>query len=309
MERNDAVIALRLQPELNIVFIGKGAQRGFVITGWRIHHAQHQCINMLTDRYFDLRQAIADRQTAHQLGQQRQQPGDLGREDLAALHVGDKTAALFVKTDQRLALFDDMLDRKTGALAIAPGLPVDRAQDGFRLDLADVPQGVFENALLDSDLRPCVQMLHRTAAAHAEMFAPGLHAHSRRLVYLGDLRQLERRLLAVRAVTDYLAGQRAFDEDHLAFDARNTATFLVEGFNFYSVFCGHIICRNAASIKINKRPNGLSTNRKPSITPILFATMSQTSKKRYPVQPCTNSNPIPSPISAASANMREHVER
>ncbi len=222
-----------LQPELNLMFIGKGAQRSFIFTGWRLHHAQHQRIDELANRHFDLWQFIPNRQAADQLCQERNQRGDLRREDFAALHVGDEAAALFVKADQRLALFDHVPDRDARALAISPGLPVDRRENGFRLDLADVPQAVFENALLDRDLRVGIQMLHRAAAAHAEILALRLHAHRSGLVYLGDLRQLEGRFFAIGRIADRLAGQRAFDEDHLAVQVRNTASFLVEGFNDY----------------------------------------------------------------------------
>src|ERR1039457_5447029 len=126
--------------------------------------------------------------------------------------------------------------------SISPGLTVDRRENGFRLDLADVPQAVFENALLDRDLRVDIQMLHRAAAAHAEILALRLHAHRSGLVYLGDLRQLEGRFFAIGRIADHLAGQRAFNEDHLAVQVRNTASFLVEGFDCYSVFCGHNKC-------------------------------------------------------------------
>ena len=197
MEWNKSIRPAGLQPELDLVFVCEGAQRGFIFTGWRLHHAQHQHTDELADRHFDLRQFIPDRQAADQICQQRNQRGDLRREDFAALHVGDKAAALFVKADQRLALFDHMPDRDARAFAIAPGLPVDRRQDGFRFHLADMPQAVFEDALFHRDLRAGIQMLHRAAAAHAEMFAPGLHAHRGWLVYLGDLRQLERWLVAI----------------------------------------------------------------------------------------------------------------
>ncbi len=197
MERRDGVIASGLQPELDTVPVGKGAQCGFVCTAGCVHHAQYQHMDMLAHRHFDLRHAIADRQAAEQFGQQRQQRGDLRHQDLAMLHVGDETAALLVEADQRFALLDHVPDRKPCALAITPCLPRDWPHDGFSPDLADVPQALLEDALLDRDLRPSVQMLHRAAAAHAEMRAPRLHPHRGRLVYPRHLRQFERRLLAV----------------------------------------------------------------------------------------------------------------
>ena len=120
-----------------------------------------------------------------------------------------------------------MPDRDACALAIAPGLPVDRREYGFRLDLADVPQAVFKDALLHRDLCAGLEMLHGATAAHAEMFTLGLHAHSSGLVYLHHLRQFEGRFFAVGRIADGLAGQRAFNENHLAVCMRNTAAFLV----------------------------------------------------------------------------------
>ena len=107
------------------------------------------------------------------------------------LHIRHIAATFFAKAYQRLALLQYMAHRKPRPLSVAPRLPVDRQQNGLGLDLADVPQVVFQNALLGGNLCTCIHMLHGTPSAHAEMGAFRLDAHESWLNNLAELRYLK----------------------------------------------------------------------------------------------------------------------
>src|SRR5262249_42650234 len=118
--------------------------------------------------------------------------------------------------------------RQPRAVAVAPGGTVQRPQHSLGAHAADVPQRVLEHALLGGDLAAIIDVLHRAAAASAEEGAAWCYARGGLPADSNDLRQLERRLLAVRGVLDFLAGDRAVDEDRLALDVRDAAPFAVE---------------------------------------------------------------------------------
>ena len=109
-----------------------------------------------------------------------------------------------------------MAHREPRALPVAPGGPsIGRSTCSGR-DLAEVPERVLERALLGRHLRGDVQVLHRAAAADAEVRATR-HDPLRALPAQGD----QRRLLPVAlAPADrdlhLLAGERVLDEHHLA---------------------------------------------------------------------------------------------
>ena len=89
------------------------------------------------------------------------------RQHVAFAHVGHVAALAFVKTDQHLALFLHVAHRQPRAVAVTPGRAFNGAQDQLGLDLAQVPQVVFQCALLDGDLRRRLQVLHLASAAGA----------------------------------------------------------------------------------------------------------------------------------------------
>ncbi|CAM2150865.1 hypothetical protein PT2222_250007 [Paraburkholderia tropica] len=97
---------------------------------------------------------------------------------------------------------------------------------------------VFEHALLDGDLGAHVQMLHRTAAAFAEVRTLRLGADRAFAQHAHDFRLFERRFLAIAQIRDAFARQCALDEDHLARLARfgdgaaHAARLHIERFNF-----------------------------------------------------------------------------
>ena len=56
-----------------------------------------------------------------------------------------------------------------GAPAVAPGGPLDRAQQALGPHLGQVPEVVLQHALLDRHLRRRIDVLHCATAANIEM--------------------------------------------------------------------------------------------------------------------------------------------
>ncbi|MCY1224821.1 hypothetical protein D9M72_369960 [compost metagenome] len=216
VERVDRVRSFRLQPELHLVRIGEGAQQVLVDVGQRLEDAQHQRRHFVPDGQFDLRHAVADRQPRDQFAQRHQHRRDMRRQDFATRHVGDITALALMEPHQHAALLHHVAHGQARAVAVAPVRAGDRPEHHVRLDLGQVPQVVFQHALLDRKLRAGIQMLHRAPAADTEVLAARLHAHHRFLQDLAEVRLLVAGLAAIAAIADGLAGQRAFDEDDLA---------------------------------------------------------------------------------------------
>ena len=104
----------------------------------------------------------------------------MGGQHGTLLHIGHITALALMEADQHLALFAHMPHRQAGSVAVTPGRPLDGSQHGLGFDLAQVPEVVFQHALLDGHLGPHMQMLHLAAAAgtgmQAKVRATGAHA-------------------------------------------------------------------------------------------------------------------------------------
>src|SRR5690606_34372535 len=99
--------------------------------------------------------------------------------------------------------------------------------------LADVPQRILEHALLDRGLGTGIQMLHRTAAAHAEVPTLGLHSLRARGGHAHQLRQLVAGTLAIDRVFNLLARQGAVVEGGLAVDVGDAEAVVIDRF-YYS---------------------------------------------------------------------------
>ena len=97
--------------------------------------------------------------------------------------------------------------------------------------MADVPQCVFEHALLGGRLRDRVEMLHRATAAGAEVGAARRHALTAGAQHAADLRAFVAWLAAIDGIFDRFAGQRAIDEQRLAIDMGHAPAFVIERFN------------------------------------------------------------------------------
>ena len=137
----------------------------------RIEHPEHEhgvhARAGLNDRHLDLRQALAGIHRADQRAQRHQQGSDRPGQHMALADVGHEAAGAFVEPDQRFGLARDVAHRQPRPVPVVPLDPCDRAHDLLGLQTSQVPQRVFQHALLHGDLGPRVQMLHRTAATCA----------------------------------------------------------------------------------------------------------------------------------------------
>ena len=105
---------------------------------------------------------------------------------------------------------------------------MDRRVDDAGPYLSDVPQRVLEHALLGGRLRDRIEMLHRTPAAHAEMLAPRYNALGAGLDDACHLGKVVTRPLAIDRIFDPLARKCPLDEDDLAVNVRDPATFVIQ---------------------------------------------------------------------------------
>src|SRR5574343_1930386 len=96
------------------------------------------------------------------------------RQNCTALHVGNVTAAFFMKPNQHAAFFDNLVNRQARPVAITPRFSLYWRQNGFRANAATMPEAIFKNALLGCQLSRGVHMLHRTTATNAKMWASRL---------------------------------------------------------------------------------------------------------------------------------------
>src|SRR5258708_17924054 len=98
-------------------------------------------------------------------------------QDVARFHIGDKTALFFVESPQRAALSRDQPHSQPRPIPVSPRWSVNRPVNRFRMKLADVLEVVLEDALLDGNLRPYIEVLHGAAAAFTEIGAFRPRAH------------------------------------------------------------------------------------------------------------------------------------
>src|SRR5574340_1212488 len=119
-------------------------------------------------------------------------------------------------------------------MTVAPGRAVQRGEDRVGADLADAGEAFFQHSLLGGDLRAGLQVLHRAAAAAAEVLAARFGTLR---AGLEDGDRIGRVVLGVLAVDgDFrtLARQCAIDEGDLAVDAGDAVALVVEGENVYN---------------------------------------------------------------------------
>ena len=218
---------LGLQPPLHAVRGAKVAQLLLVGVGQRLKMPKHQRGDFVAGGQLDLRAGFARLQAFDQRAQRHQKRADLGLQHVAGAHVGHVAAFALVKADQHLTALDDVAHRQARAVAVAPRGALDGAQHQLGLDLAQVPQVVFQHALLDGDLRAGFKVLHLAAAARAlvqpEMRAARLHAQTGFAVQRGQRGRFPLVLALGDLGADPFAGQRAVDEDHLAVRAAGDA--------------------------------------------------------------------------------------
>ena len=165
----------------------------------------------------------------------------MGCEHVALFDVGHKVAFALMKTDQHRAFFAHKAHRQARAVAVAPGRALDGAHHGLRFDLADVPEVVFQHALLYGHLGTGVQVLHLAAAARiglqTEMRAGRAHALGRLNVDLGQRALLKAVFAAVDMCADHFKRQRAVNKNDFAVGAVGDALgFKIEGFDGQPAF-------------------------------------------------------------------------
>src|SRR5712691_10683248 len=113
-------------------------------------------------------------------------------------------------------------------MAVTPGKPVERPHQCLRTQTGDVPERVLEHALLRSDLRALLDMLHGAPAAGAEERAPRRGTCGAFFFDPHDLRGFPRGLLAVSGVFDAFARDGIIDEHGFSPDVGHAATLPVE---------------------------------------------------------------------------------
>ena len=140
-----------------------------------------------------------------------------------------------MKAHEDASLLGDVAHGEAGAVAVVPGRTVDRGNDRFGADLADVPKRVEKDLFLVGDLSAGFKVLHGAAAAASRTVAEGgagrLHALHGLAVNGRDAAHFKRRFVAKALVGDVLTGERSLNEDDLAVSTGNAPTFLVEAFD------------------------------------------------------------------------------
>ena len=242
IERHGRFRPLHLQPPLHAVLVGERLQLRFIVRRQRRHDAQDHGGDVFAHGQLDLRHLVEDRQRADQRAQRQQHGGNVRRQDFAAIHVGNEGRFLFMEAHQHGIFLFHMAHGQARAVAVAPRRAIHGAHDALRTHLADVPQVIFQHALLDRHLRRRFQVLHGAAAAIVEMLALGRHAHRRFAVQRRHARHFPVLLFLVRHKADALARQCAFDKHDLArravfvLNMANATGVHVERFDFDDIF-------------------------------------------------------------------------
>ena len=181
IEQMHGLRPLRLQPPLHrAVLRGKSAQAPKIRLTQAFQMSQYQRDDGVAAGQFDLWTGFPGVHGLDQRTQGQQQITDRSGQHAAHLHIGNVTALALVKTDQHGALLAHITHRQACPVAVSPGRTLDGSQNHVRLDLAQMPQVVFHDPLLDRHLGRHVQMLHLATATgtrmQTEMRATGLHA-------------------------------------------------------------------------------------------------------------------------------------
>ena len=165
----------------------------------------------------------------------------MGCEHVALFDVGHKVAFALMKTNQHRAFFAHKAHRQARPVAVAPSRALDGAHHGLGFDLADVPEVVFQHALLYRHLGAGVQVLHLAAATRiglqTEMRAGRAHALGRLDVDFGQCALLETAFAAVNMGADHLERERAVNKNDFAVGAVGYALgFKIKGFDGQPAF-------------------------------------------------------------------------
>ena len=129
-------------------------------------HGRH---GRLAHSEFNLRNVSGSRQAREAVPQQGQQSGRARVQDSTGVHLRHITARPFAKAYEQPTFFIDPPNRQPRPRPIAQGWPPDWREHLCGPKLADVPEVVLEDTLLDGHLGRGRRMLHAAATAHPEM--------------------------------------------------------------------------------------------------------------------------------------------
>ncbi len=222
---------LRLEPPLDPVPVGEGAQLRAVLLAHGIEVAQDEDGDRLAHGQLHLRHALAKCERREHLAQRHDERRDRRWQHLAGAHVRHEARLALVEAHQHAALLRDVVHADARPLAVAPRGPVDGRQDRLRRDLADAREVVFQHALLGRYLRGRVDVLHGASAAGAEVRATRPHALARFHQHLGHGAQVEVAAAAAPRESHPLAGDAALDEGDLAVHVGDADALVVDRFD------------------------------------------------------------------------------
>jgi hypothetical protein len=148
---------------------GKVLQASPICWTQRLKMAKHQGCHLIAASKFDLRASLFGIKRKDQFTQRYQHGIDMGRQNMANLHIRDIAAFSLMETNQHRPFFVNVANRESGPVSVPPGWAFNRPHDVLGLDFAQMPEIVFKNPLFDCQLRCGMQMLHFAAPTGTRM--------------------------------------------------------------------------------------------------------------------------------------------
>ena len=139
--------------------LGECTQLRQVFTAKRLEVAKHQGAGPVAAGNFDLRYGLPRVHGQNQGGQRIQLPGNTRVQDMASVHISDKSAVTLSKSDQHPPLLAHVADGEAGFAPIPPVRTGHRRPELRRLDLADAGKILHKRILLVLDLPLRIEML------------------------------------------------------------------------------------------------------------------------------------------------------
>jgi hypothetical protein len=140
-------------------------------------------------------------------------------------------SAMFVKANQHATVIRQFAHGKSRPMPVAPGRPLRWRQYLLWPNPADVPQTIFQYALLGGHLRRRVHMLHGAATAHAEILAARCQAGAGWFKHAHQMRQLVTRFTPKAGVFNGFTRQGAVNENCFALQASNASRLMIQRFD------------------------------------------------------------------------------
>ena len=222
-----------LKPNIRAVCSAKSQQLFHILGRHRIQMTENErCAAVAADSDFYLRHPLAHIEHRDQLTKRINHVGNVLRQNRAGMHIAHIARSLFVEPHQNTALFGNIANRQACTMAVIPKRSANGRQNVFRFDLADVPERVHQNALLEGHLRIGFNMLHRAAAAgsrpETELGAAGSDARPALREHRRCAADIKTRFRTQTLIGHAFAGKRPLNKDHLAVEMRYAASFLIK---------------------------------------------------------------------------------